>query len=81
MIPVWIMMLTLKIEVSGVCNQIANDLVQRKLEGITPGNKVAIVLYVRYLKRISAHLNNIVTRVVNPFDWIGFKRNDCSENN
>lgn len=68
------MMKTFKTGVSGVCDQIANDLVQRKVEGILPGDEAAIALYVRYLKRIGAHLNNIITSVVNPFDWIGFKR-------
>ncbi|MCD4665068.1 MAG: hypothetical protein K8R68_07330 [Bacteroidales bacterium] len=68
------MMKTYKIGLSGICDQVANDLVQRKVEGILPGDEAAIALYVRYLKRIGAHLNNIVTSVVNPFDWIGFKR-------
>ena len=68
------MMKTFPIEISGICDQIAKELVQGNGEGISPGDSVAIALYVRYLKRISAHLNNIVTSVVNPFDWIGFMK-------
>ena len=34
---------------------------------------VAAALYIRYLKRISAHLMNIASSVVNPFERIGFK--------
>jgi len=30
------------------------------------------VLYSRYLKRVAAHLENIATSIVNPFDKIGF---------
>ena len=39
-----------------------------------PGREaVATALYMRYLKRISAHLMNIASSVVNPFDRIGFR--------
>jgi len=34
---------------------------------------VATALYVRYLKRVSAHLMNIASSVTNPFDRIGFR--------
>jgi phosphate uptake regulator len=38
-----------------------------------PGREaVATALYVRYLKRVSAHLMNIASSVTNPFDRIGF---------
>ena len=36
------------------------------------GDAVVLALYVRYLKRIESHLNNIVSSVVNPFPRIGF---------
>ena len=68
------MIKTYKKKISGVYDKIANELVQGNVEGISTGDSVAIALYIRYLKRISAHLNNIVTSVVNPFDWIGFVR-------
>lgn len=66
------MMNTFMAEISGICDRIDEDLVQGKVERLTPSDSAALALYVRYLKRISAHLNNIATSVVNPFDRIGF---------
>ncbi len=67
------MMAKYKAEIRGTCEQIICNLVQGKVEGITTVDAVALALYARYLKRISAHLNNIATSVVNPFDRIGYK--------
>ena len=41
--------------------------------GMSPNQEVLIALTARYLKRISAHLKNIASSVVNPFDRIGYK--------
>jgi phosphate uptake regulator len=54
------------------CDQIQIDLIQEKAPGCTPGTAVSIALYSRYLKRITAHLINISTSVVNPFEAISF---------
>ncbi|MBT4827357.1 MAG: hypothetical protein HON82_02170, partial [Candidatus Marinimicrobia bacterium] len=35
---------------------------------------VSLALYARYLKRIGAHLKNITTVLVNPFDAVGYKQ-------
>lgn len=67
------MMNTFKEEISSICDQIDDDLVQGTIEGISPSDSAALALYARYLKRISAHLNNMITSVVNPFDRIGFR--------
>ncbi len=40
--------------------------------GLSGSDAVATVLYLRYLKRISAHLMNIASSIVNPFERIGF---------
>jgi len=37
------------------------------------GRAVTAALYLRYLKRVSAHLKNVATSVVNPYDRIGFE--------
>lgn len=37
------------------------------------GNAVTAALYLRYLKRISAHLKNVATSIVNPYYRIGFR--------
>lgn len=44
-------------------------------EGLSPRTIVDLVLTTRFLKRISAHLSNMVSSVVNPFDRIGFRPN------
>lgn len=37
------------------------------------GHAVTVGLYLRYLKRVSAHLKNVATSVVNPYYRIGFR--------
>ncbi|MCA9731280.1 MAG: hypothetical protein H6696_01020 [Deferribacteres bacterium] len=39
---------------------------------LAAGTTTAIALYVRYLKRVGAHLINVATSIVNPFEKIGF---------
>ncbi|MFQ6607239.1 MAG: PhoU domain-containing protein [Fidelibacterota bacterium] len=71
-----IMMATFKKEISSICDQIDDDLVQGTIAGISPRDSAALALYARYLKRISAHLNNMISSVVNPFDMIGFREKE-----
>jgi len=54
------------------CDKIQTQLIQEAAPGCTPGTAVTIALYSRYLKRIAAHLINVVTSVVNPFEAISF---------
>ncbi len=54
------------------CDEIQTQLIQETAPGCTPGTAVTIALYSRYLKRIAAHLINVVTSVVNPFEAISF---------
>ena len=65
-------LMRVKEEVSSVCGQIVEEAVRGNIGDLGPGNNAALALYVRYLKRISSHLNNLVTGVVNPFERIGF---------
>jgi phosphate transport system protein len=37
------------------------------------GHAVTVALYMRFLKRVSAHLKNVATSVVNPYHRIGFR--------
>ncbi len=53
-------------------NKIVHALIEKDV-GLPARDAVATVLYGRYLKRISAHLMNIASSVVNPFDQIGFR--------
>jgi len=59
--------------VNDVCDDIVKAVVKEKDSNIRPGDASALVLYVRWLKRINSHLRNITTSVVNPFDRIGFQ--------
>ncbi|MFQ6069179.1 MAG: PhoU domain-containing protein [Candidatus Aminicenantales bacterium] len=59
--------------VNDACDTCVTMLVKEKDKSITPGNAAALVLYVRWLKRINSHLRNITTSVINPFDRIGFE--------
>ena len=59
--------------VNDVCDEIVVAVVKEKDANIRPGDATALVLYVRWLKRINSHLRNITTSVVNPFDRIGFQ--------
>jgi phosphate uptake regulator len=43
------------------------------------GRAVTAALYLRYLKRVSAHLKNVATSVVNPYHRIGFKEKKKKE--
>jgi len=54
------------------CDEIDHDLIQEKDKSLGPGDAASIALYVRYLKRIGAHLMNALSSVINPFDRIGF---------
>jgi hypothetical protein len=47
-------------------------LIREEDEALQVGDAVSTALYVRYLKRVAAHLLNIATSVVNPFRAIGF---------
>ncbi|MED5563128.1 MAG: PhoU domain-containing protein [Gemmatimonadota bacterium] len=42
------------------------------------GHAVTVALYLRYLKRVSAHLKNVATSVVNPYYRIGFREKGSS---
>ena len=54
------------------CDEIVIELIKEKHE-ISCRNAVTCALYARYIKRVGAHLFNIASSVVNPFELIGFK--------
>jgi phosphate transport system protein len=58
---------------------IISDLIKHEDESLGRGQAATIALYVRYLKRVGAHLLNILSSVVNPFERIGFREMDESE--
>ena len=54
------------------CDAILAELV-RERGGRLGGEAIILALYIRYLKRVAAHLFNILSSVVNPFESIGFR--------
>lgn len=54
------------------CDEILEGLIREGDPSLTVGDAVATGMYVRYLKRIAAHLINTASSVVNPFESIGF---------
>ncbi len=57
-------------------DEIVNHLVENSEPTLTCSESVSTVLFVRFLKRTSAHLMNIASSLVNPFDRIGFRVED-----
>ncbi len=54
-------------------DDIVSALIEQNDESLPGREAAATALYVRYLKRISAHLMNIASSIVNPFERIGFR--------
>lgn len=57
----------------GKCDQIISTLTKTEVQSLKPPEAVSLALYVRYLKRVTAHLRNILSGIVNPFEQIGFR--------
>ncbi len=62
-----------KKQMTGKSDAIVNGILKDKLHFGSEARTASIALYARYLKRIGAHLKNITTTRVNPFDAIGYK--------
>lgn len=62
-----------KEQMTGKSDDIVNGILRNELHYGSETRTAAIALYARYLKRIGAHLKNITTTLVNPFDAIGYK--------
>ena len=60
-------------------DHIISELIQCDDESLGRGQTAVIALYVRYLKRIGAHLLNILSSVVNPFERIGYREIEQGE--
>ena len=61
-------------QMTGLSDDIVNGVLRGEKEYGSVSKTVAVALYARYLKRIGAHLKNITTTVINPFDSIGYKK-------
>jgi phosphate transport system protein len=54
------------------CDGMISELIQEEGKSLSLGDAVSTALYVRYLKRVAAHLLNVASSVINPFRAIGF---------
>ena len=55
-------------------DKLVNGCISGELSQGSESKSVALALYARYLKRIAAHLKNISTILVNPFEAVGYKK-------
>ena len=68
------MMLTYKENLTSVSDNIVNGCISGEINLGDESKTVSLALYARYLKRIGAHLKNITTVLINPFDAVGYKQ-------
>jgi phosphate transport system protein len=66
-------MVDYKEKLSADCERLVMRIVGGEVTDLSPGDTAALVLYIRYLKRISAHSRNLVSGIVNPFHRIGYR--------
>ena len=60
-------------ELGRSCDNNIRDIIKNKNCSSSDKSDVVYALYFRYLKRINAHLRNIISSVINPYDRIGYK--------
>jgi len=61
-------------DVVSVSDQIVKGCISGEISQGNESKTASLALYARYLKRIAAHLKNISTILVNPFDAVGYKK-------
>jgi len=71
---------TYKEDVPRAADRIVDRIVAGGVPTVSGADATTIALYVRYLRRIGAHLKNVATSVVNPFVWIGYGKVREKEN-
>jgi len=68
------MMVSYKETLTSVSDDIVNGCISGEIALGDESKTVSLALYARYLKRIGAHLKNITTVLINPFDAVGYKQ-------
>ena len=53
-------------------DDLLHKLLRNKIGGLNAGEAIALTLYLRFLKRITSHLTNIASSIVNPLERIGY---------
>lgn len=57
--------------IANICDKLTNVLINGEMD-FKISDAVTLALYLRYLRRIAAHLKTICTSIINPFYRIGF---------
>jgi Na+/phosphate symporter len=57
-------------------DQLIAELIMEEDKSMGRAQTATVALYVRYLKRVGAHLLNILSSVVSPFERIGYREQD-----
>jgi len=65
---------TYKETLTSVSDTVVNGIIAGDISLGDESKTASMALYARYLKRIGAHLKNITTVLVNPFDAVGYKQ-------
>ena len=60
--------------VTKVSDEIVSNIASGNIKFNDSAQSASIVLYARYLKRIGAHLKNITSTIINPYDRIGYNQ-------
>ena len=68
------MMVSYKETLTSISDDIVNGCISGEITLGDESKTVSLALYARYLKRIGAHLKNITTVLINPFDAVGYKQ-------
>ena len=55
------------------CDSIIEDIIKGDKKDTIRKDFVALVLLLRYFKRVNAHLTNVATTIINPFHRIGYR--------
>ena len=61
-------------------NKILDKLTKDENPDFTTREGIVLALYFRFLKRISSHVKNVASGIVNPFHKIGFKAEEIEKN-
>ena len=57
-----------------VSDNIVHNCISGKIDLENNKQATVVPLYARYLKRIGSHLKNISTTMINPYEYIGYKK-------
>ena len=68
------MMVSYKETLTSISDDIVNGCISGEITLGDESKTVSLALYARYLKRIGAHLKNITTVLINPFEAVGYKQ-------